>query len=211
MASSDACRVQLISSESYLGLGDSLQRVGSHWIFTIKYHPNGEIDRYKARLVAKGYHQQPWIDYTNTFSPVIKPMTIRIVLGLAVNNSWPIRQIDVNTAFLQGHLKEEVFICQPPSFVDKDNPTKVCRLRKALYGLKQVPRAWYSELHKFLVATGFYNSLSDTSLFILKQGSDFIYLVVYVDDILKTGTSPQLVQRVIDTHAAKFSTRIWAT
>lgn len=184
---------------------EGMNIVGCHWIFTIKYHPNGEIDRYKARLVAKGYHQQPGVDYTDTFSPVIKPTTIRIVLGLAVNNSWPIRQIDVNTAFLQGHLKEEVFISQPPGFVDRDNPTKVCRLRKALYGLKQAPRAWYSELHKFLVATGFYNSLSDTSLFILKQGKEFVYLLVYVDDILITGTSPQLVQRVIDTLARKFS------
>lgn len=168
--------------------------VGCHWIFTIKYHPNGEIDRYKARLVAKGYHQQPGIDYTDTFSPVIKPTTIRIVLGLAVNNSWPVRQIDVNTAFLQGHLQEEVYISQPPGFVDADNPTKFCRSRKALYVLKQAPRAWYSELHRFLISSGFVNSLSDTLLFILKQGKEFVYLLVYVDDILVTGTSTLLVQ-----------------
>lgn len=188
---------------------EGMNIVGCHWIFTIKYHPNGEIDRYKARLVAKGYHQQPGIDYNDTFSPVIKPTTIRIVLGLAVNYSWPVRQIDVNTAFLQGTLKEKVFISQPPGFVDADNPHKVCRIRKALYGLKQAPRAWYSELHKFLITTGFQNSLSDTSLFILKQGKDFVYLLVYVDDILVTGTSSTLVQKVIDHWREGFLLRTW--
>lgn len=128
---------------------EGMNVVGCHWIFTIKCRPDGSIERYKARLVAKGYHQQRGIDFTNTFSPVIKPTTIRIVLGLAVNKSWPVRQIDVNTAFLQGHLQEEVYIHQPPGFVDNDNSTKVCRLRKELYGLKQAPIAWYSELTSF--------------------------------------------------------------
>lgn len=179
--------------------------VGCRWIFTIKYNPDGTIDRYKARIVAKGYHQQPGVDFTDTFSPVIKPTTIRLILGLAVNKSWPVRQVDVNTAFLQGHLKEEVFMCQPPGFVDSDNPTQVCKLRKALYGLKQAPRSWYAELHNFLLATGFRNSLSDTSLFIYKQGKDFVYLLVYVDDILVTGTSASLIQKIIAALAARFS------
>ena len=86
------------------------------------------------------------VDYTDTFSPVIKATTIRTVLGLAVNKDWPIRQIDVNTAFLQGRLNDQVFMCQPPGFTDKDKPHHVCHLKKALYGLKQAPRAWYSEL-----------------------------------------------------------------
>ena len=90
--------------------------VGCRWVFTIKYNPDGKIDKYKARIVAKGYHQQQGVDYTDTFSPVIKSTTIRIILGLAVNCDWPVRQIDVNTAFLQGHLKEEVFMPQPPGF-----------------------------------------------------------------------------------------------
>lgn len=110
--------------------------VGCRWVFTIKYNPDGSIDKYKARIVAKGYHQQPGLDYTETFSPVIKSTTIRIILGLAVNCDWPVRQIDVNTAFLQGHLNEEVFMVQPPGFTDPSKPSHVCRLRKALYGLK---------------------------------------------------------------------------
>lgn len=145
------------------------------------------------------------MDFTDTFSPVTKPMTIRIVLGLAVNNPWPVKQIDVNTAFFQGDLKEEVFIHQPLGVVHNDNPTKVCRLQKALYGLKQALRAWYSEQQKNFVSTGFHNSLSDTSLFILKNGKDFVYRLVYVDDILVICTSKTLVESVLDTLARKFS------
>ena len=133
--------------------------VGCRWVFTIKRKPDGFIDRYKARLVAKGYTQRPGIDYYDTFSPVVKPATIRIVLSTATTRDWPLRQLDVNTAFLQGHLEEEVFMTQPPGFVDKDNPTAVCKLHKAIYGLKQSPRAWYNELHQFLLQSGFKNSL----------------------------------------------------
>ena len=176
---------------------ENMNIVGCRWIFTIKYKPNGDIDRYKARLVAKGYNQQPGIDFTETYSPVIKSTTIRLVLGLAVNKDWPVRQIDVNTAFLQGNLNEEVFMCQPPGFIDSDRPTHVCKLRKAIYGLKQAPRAWYSELYRYLISSGFQKSLADTSLFVYRQGRDFVYLLVYVDDILVTGTSPHLIQSVI--------------
>lgn len=121
-------------------------------------------------MVAKGYNQQPDLDYSETFSPVIKSTTIRIVLGIAVDRDWPIRQLDVNNAFLQGTLKEDVYMVQPPGFIDGDRPDYVCHLKKALYGLKQAPRAWYLELRNFLLSVGFENSIADTSLFILKKG-----------------------------------------
>lgn len=94
---------------------------------------------------------------------------------------------------------------QPPGFTDSDRPTHVCRLKKALYGLKQAPRAWYSELKHFLLQTGFHNSLADTSLFILKHHKTFVYVLVYVDDILITGSDPTAVQRVITSLSTRFS------
>ena len=93
--------------------------------------------------MARGFHQQQGKDFTDTFSPVIKSTTVRSVLHLAVNKDWGIRQVDVNNAFLQGRLSDEVYVTQPPDFVDQDRPNYVCRLKKALYGLCQAPRAWY--------------------------------------------------------------------
>ena len=148
--------------------------VGCRWIYTIKRNPDGSIRRLKSRLVAKGNHQQHGLDFHDTFSPVIKHATIRLVLGVAVARNWPLRQLDVNNAFLQGKLHEEVYMVQPPGFVDKDKPHYVCRLKKAVYGLKQAPRAWYNELRKFLLSIGFVASLGDTSLFILKSGTQFV-------------------------------------
>lgn len=140
--------------------------VGCKWDFRVKFKPDGEIDRFKARLVAKGFHQRPGLDFTETFSSVIKPVTIRVVLTIVISCNWPIRQIDVNNAFLHGELKEEVYMKQPPSYVDTTFSSHVCRLKKSLYGLKQAPRVWYYSLHAFLTSLGFTQFLSDSSLFI---------------------------------------------
>ncbi|XP_013617128.1 PREDICTED: uncharacterized protein LOC106323577 [Brassica oleracea var. oleracea] len=126
-----------------VSVAQTMNIVGCRWVFTIKYHPDGSIDKYKARIVAKGFHQQQGIDYNDTFSPVIKATTIRIVLGLAVSNNWPIRQIDVNTAFLQGHLNEEVFMSQPPGFTDSDRPTHVINSLAARFSIKDMGNLSY--------------------------------------------------------------------
>ena len=179
--------------------------VGCRWVFKLKYIPTGFIDKYKARLVAKAFNQQYGVDYAETFSPVIKSTTIRVVLDVAVNKNWPLKQLDVNNAFLQGTLTEEVYMAQPPGFVDKDQPSHVCRLRKAIYGLKQAPRAWYMELKQHLLNIGFVKSLADTSLFIYSHGTTLLYLLVYVDDIIVTRSDPTSVAAVLNSLAERFS------
>lgn len=181
--------------------------VGCKWIFTNKILSTGALNRCKARLVSKGYNQEYGHDYTENFSPVIKSTTIRIVLDIAVTRAWPIQQLDVNNAFLQGTLKEEVYMEQPPGFIDADKPDHVCLLHKAVYGLKQAPRAWYSELKSFLLSLGFHNSLADTSLFIFRDDKEFVYLLVYVDDILITGSSNHHIQRTLQLLADRFSVK----
>ncbi|KAK0579728.1 hypothetical protein LWI29_030590 [Acer saccharum] len=179
--------------------------IGCKWIFRIKRKSDGTVDRYKARLVAKGFNQRPGVDYFETFSPVIKPTTVRLVLSIATSHGWPLRQLDVNNAFLQGRLTEEVYMAQPPGFIDSDHPTHVCKLNKAIYGLKQAPRAWYHELRQFLIGSGFKNSYADTSLFILQSGDTLLYLLIYVDDIILTGNSATQVGHFVDALARKFS------
>lgn len=179
--------------------------VGCKWIFRIKRHSDGSVDRFKARLVAKGFHQRPGVDYHDTFSPVVKPTTIRLVLSLAVSQGWKLRQLDVNNAFLQGHLFETVYMAQPQGFLDKDHPSHVCKLTKAIYGLKQAPRAWYQELRTFLLHSGFRNSHADTSLFVLHSNGHLLYLLVYVDDLIITGDSTSLVDWFVNLLANRFS------
>jgi len=109
-------------------------------VFKVKENLDGSVNKYKARLVAKGFHQQLRFDYKETFSPVIKPVTVRLILSLAISHNLPLQQLDVNNAFPNGILEEEVCMTQPAGFVSS-NKTRVCRLHKLIYGLKQAPRA----------------------------------------------------------------------
>jgi hypothetical protein len=120
--------------------------VDCKWVWKKKYKSDGSLDKYKSRLVAKGFKQRYGIDYGDTFSPVVKHATIRVVLSLVVSQGWSLRQLDVSNAFLHGHLEEDIYMRQPPDYEDKNFPGYVCKLDKALYGLKQAPRAWYSRL-----------------------------------------------------------------
>jgi hypothetical protein len=178
--------------------------IRNKWVYKIKQLADGSIERFKARLVAKGFEQKNGLDYTETFSPVIKASTVRIVLTLAVQLDWPIKQLDISNAFLHGTLMEEVYMEQPPGFPDTTHPDYVCKLHKSIYGLKQAPRAWFHCLSMALLDLGFTSSMVDTSLFLFIKGSLTILLLVYVDDILVTGNNPAALQSLILMLQAQF-------
>uniref|UniRef100_A0A2N9J9G3 Uncharacterized protein n=1 Tax=Fagus sylvatica TaxID=28930 RepID=A0A2N9J9G3_FAGSY len=171
--------------------------IGCRWVYKIKRNTDGSVSRYKARLVAKGFHQQAGVDFDETFSPVVKPPTVRIILSLAAQNQWSLRQLDVSNAFLHGLLKENVYMTQPIGFIDSAKPSHVCQLHKSLYGLKQAPRAWFERFTSHLLTLGFSASVADASLFILHHGSTTVYLLLYVDDIIITGNNPTAISDII--------------
>lgn len=161
--------------------------------------------RYSARLGSARLVYIPSLDYFETFSPVIKAATIRVMLSLAVHNQWDIQQIDINNAFLNGELTETVYMYQPEGFADPKLPKHVCKLHKALYGLKQAPRAWFDKSKGVLLSWGFENSTSDVSLFYYKREAQVIYLLVYVDDILLTGNDNHLIKQIVTDLNRKFA------
>ena len=168
--------------------------VGCKWVFSIKYHANGKIERYKARLVAKGYTQTYGIDYSETFSPVAKIDTIRVLLSIAANREWPLYQFDVKNAFLHGEIEEEVYMRAPPGFTDDFGENEGCKLRKALYGLKQSPRAWFGRFTAAMKKFGYKQSNSDHTLFLKRRGNQITCLIIYVDDMVITGNDEQEIK-----------------
>jgi hypothetical protein len=137
------------------------------------------------------------MDYEDTFSPVVKAATIRIVLAISVASGWKLRQLDVKNAFLHGVLEEEVYMRQPPGFENPKAPNFVCKLDKALYGLKQAPRAWYSRLSSKLHSLGFVPSKADTSLFLYQKANVTIFMLIYVDDIIVSSSSDQAIVALV--------------
>ncbi|RVW96428.1 Retrovirus-related Pol polyprotein from transposon RE2 [Vitis vinifera] len=161
--------------------------VGCRWVYAVKVGPDGQVDRLKARLVAKGYTQVYGSDYGDTFSPVAKIASVRLLLSMAAMCSWPLYQLDIKNAFLHGDLAEEVYMEQPPGFVAQGESGLVCRLRRSLYGLKQSLRAWFSRFSSVVQEFGMLRSTADHSVFYHHNSlGQCIYLVVYVDDIVIT-------------------------
>ncbi|RVW30164.1 Retrovirus-related Pol polyprotein from transposon TNT 1-94 [Vitis vinifera] len=182
--------------------------VGCRWVYTVKVGPDGQVDRLKARLVAKGYTQVYGSDYGDTFSPVAKIASVRLLLSMAAMRSWPLYQLDIKNAFLHGDLAEEVYMEQPPGFVAQGESGLVCRLRRSLYGLKQSPRAWFSRFSSVVQEFGMFRSTADHSVFYHHNSSgQCIYLVVYVDDIVITGSDQNGIQKLKQHLFTHFQTK----
>ena len=167
--------------------------IGVKWLFKVKLHSDGSLDKYKARLIAKGYAQQEGEDFDETFAPTARYSTICIVLALASHFQWRIFQMDIKSAFLNGDLEEEVYVEQPPGFEVSNWPNHVCLLKKSLYGLKQAPQAWYIKIYSFLLSIDFQRTHADSNLYVLVADNDICILVLYVDDLIITGSNMELI------------------
>ncbi|GJX03083.1 retrovirus-related pol polyprotein from transposon TNT 1-94 [Tanacetum coccineum] len=171
---------------------DKIMVITLKWIYKVKLDELGGILKNKARLVARGYRQEEGIDFEESFAPVARLEAIRIFLAFAAHMNMVVYQMDVKTAFLNGNLREEVYVSQPDGFVDPDNPYHVYKLKKALFGLKQAPRAWYDMLSSFLISQDFSKGSVDPTLFIRRQGKELLLVQIYVDDIIFAASTPEL-------------------
>ncbi|WVZ15253.1 hypothetical protein V8G54_012819 [Vigna mungo] len=169
--------------------------IGVKWVYRTKFNPDGSVNKYKARLVVKGYAQMFGVDFSETFAPVARLDTIRLLLALAAQKGWLIHQLDVKSAFLNGYLEEEIFVEQPEGFALQGQEDKVYLLKKALYGLKQAPRSWYSRIDAHLMSLGFVKSLSEYTLYIKKVNKDILMISLYVDDLFVTGNCKEMIDK----------------
>jgi hypothetical protein len=173
----------------YLDERPKLNVVGTKWIFRNKQDEHGVVTRNKARFVAKCYSQVKGLDFDETFAPVARLESIRILLVYATHHYFKLYQMDVKSAFLNGPIKEKVYMEQPLGFKDEEYLNHVYKLYKTLYGLKQAPRAWYECVKDFLIDNGFRNGKADSTLFTRKVDKDLFVCQIYVDDIIFGSTN----------------------
>ena len=182
-----------------------LKLIGVKWVYKTKLKANSEVDKYNARLVSKGYKQEFGVDYKEVFAPVARHDTIRLVIALASQHSWPIFQMDVKSAFLHGDLEEQVFINQPPGYVKIGDEHKVYKLKKALYGLKQAPRAWYSRIDAYFSKEGFKKCPYEHTLFTkIEDGGKMLIVCLYVDDLIYTGNDRAMFEKLKKSMMVEF-------
>ena len=161
--------------------------IGVKWVYKTKYNADGKVEKHKARLVAKGFSQQLGIDYNETFAPVARLDTVRMILSIAAQKNWKVYQMDVKSAFLNGILEEEVYIKQPLGYEILGEEHKVYKLKKALYGLKQAPRAWYKRIDSYFVNNGFSKCVYEPTLYIkVSNEGEILIVCLFVDGLIFT-------------------------
>jgi hypothetical protein len=173
---------------------EGAKKVGCKWVYKTKYDSQGNIERFKARLVAKGFTQREGIDYNETFSPVSCKDSFRIIMALVAYYDLELHQMDVKTAFLNGDLEENVYMAQPKGFVVKGKENMGCRLKKSIYGLKQASRQWYLKFDNTIRKFGFKENVEDNCIYAKLKNGKYIFLVLYVDDILLASNDVSLLQ-----------------
>ncbi|GJW20742.1 retrovirus-related pol polyprotein from transposon TNT 1-94 [Tanacetum coccineum] len=183
---------------------DRVMIITLKWIYKVKLDELGGVLKNRARLVARGYHQEEGIDFEESFSLIARLEAIRIFIAFAAHMNMGVYQIDVKTIFLNGILREEVYVSQPDRFVDPENPNHVYKLKKAHYGLKEAPRTWYDLLSSFLLSQKFSKAIVDPTLFIRRAGKDILLVQIYVDDIIFASTKPDLCESFTKTMCSKF-------
>jgi hypothetical protein len=178
--------------------------ISCKWVLKKKLNPDGTVARYKARLVARGFSQVEGLDYSETFSPVLRMASFRLLMALATILDLEVHHLDVQTAFLHGDLPEEIYMSQPPGFESHSQPNYVCRLHRSLYGLKQSPRLWFQKFNNFMLSHGYSRLLSEPNIYIRHNHTSNRLLVValYVDDIPIVGTPSEITQAKLELSKA---------
>jgi hypothetical protein len=180
---------------SLVELSRGHRAIGLKWVYKVKRDENGSIVKYKERLIAKGYVQCLGIDFEEVYAPVARLESVRLMLAIAAHYGWGVHHMDVKSAFLNGELQEEVYVQQPPGFVDGKHKHKVLCLHKALYGLHQAPRAWNHKLDAELLALGFKRCIDEHGMYTRGSGTQRLIVGIYVEDLIITGGNDEAVAR----------------
>ncbi|GJY02061.1 retrotransposon protein, putative, ty1-copia subclass [Tanacetum coccineum] len=165
---------------------------------------DGTVDKYKARLVIQGFRQREGLDYFDTYSPVTRITSIRMIIAIAALRNLEIHQMDVKTAFLNGDLEEEIYMNQPEGFIAPGQEGKVCRLVKSLYGLKQAPKQWHQKFDHTMLENGFKINECDKCVYVKDTSSGYVILCLYVDDMLIVGSNDKIIRSTKDMLKSKF-------